>query len=101
MSRDNREWCQQAGVTQLVECNLAKVDVAGSNPVSRSISSTYRTSPNRNTALPMPKVDVYLKIELDLDADEKPEKIAQELCKQVRKVYSVRAADVSSIVPRD
>jgi hypothetical protein len=28
---------QSAGVTQLVECNLAKVDVAGSNPVSRSI----------------------------------------------------------------
>ncbi len=27
----------QAGVTQLVECDLAKVDVAGSNPVSRSI----------------------------------------------------------------
>ena len=26
-----------AGVTQLVECDLAKVDVAGSNPVSRSI----------------------------------------------------------------
>src|SRR5580700_6319310 len=28
-----------AGVTQLVECDLAKVDVAGSNPVSRSIPS--------------------------------------------------------------
>ena len=28
----------RAGVTQLVECDLAKVDVAGSNPVSRSIS---------------------------------------------------------------
>jgi hypothetical protein len=27
----------RAGVTQLVECDLAKVDVAGSNPVSRSI----------------------------------------------------------------
>ncbi len=25
-----------AGVAQLVECNLAKVDVAGSSPVSRS-----------------------------------------------------------------
>ena len=25
-----------AGITQLVECNLAKVDVAGSSPVSRS-----------------------------------------------------------------
>ncbi len=30
-----------AGVTQLVECNLAKVDVAGSNPVSRSLAG-YR-----------------------------------------------------------
>ena len=29
--------CPRAGVTQLVECDLAKVDVAGSNPVSRSI----------------------------------------------------------------
>ena len=28
----------RAGVTQLVECDLAKVDVAGSNPVSRSIN---------------------------------------------------------------
>lgn len=26
-----------AGVTQLVECNLAKVDVEGSNPFARSI----------------------------------------------------------------
>ncbi len=25
-----------AGLTQLVECNLPKVEVAGSNPVSRS-----------------------------------------------------------------
>ena len=31
-----------AGVTQLVECDLAKVDVAGSNPVSRSISNPNR-----------------------------------------------------------
>jgi hypothetical protein len=31
-----------AGVTQLVECNLAKVDVAGSNPVSRSKSKIVR-----------------------------------------------------------
>ena len=39
-TRDN--WVLQpvAGVTQLVECDLAKVDVAGSNPVSRSIPGT-------------------------------------------------------------
>ena len=30
------EFSSRAGVTQLVECDLAKVDVAGSNPVSRS-----------------------------------------------------------------
>ena len=28
------------------------------------------------------KIDLYLKIELDLDEDEKPEKIAQEICRQ-------------------
>jgi hypothetical protein len=32
------EVSNRAGVTQLVECDLAKVDVAGSNPVSRSIN---------------------------------------------------------------
>jgi hypothetical protein len=37
MAREN-ESRTRAGVTQLVECNLAKVDVAGSNPVSRSNS---------------------------------------------------------------
>src|ERR1700752_113828 len=35
----------QAGVTQLVECNLAKVDVAGSNPVSRSNSPGIHLRP--------------------------------------------------------
>jgi hypothetical protein len=38
-------WKRSAGVTQLVECDLAKVDVAGSNPVSRS-------SPNSPVAQP-------------------------------------------------
>ena len=33
--KDNGSF-RRAGVTQLVECDLAKVDVAGSNPVSRS-----------------------------------------------------------------
>ena len=40
----------RAGVTQLVECDLAKVDVAGSNPVSRSIpanNSAARLYANR------------------------------------------------------
>src|SRR6478735_3690903 len=38
---------ESAGVTQLVECDLAKVDVAGSNPVSRS---NLHCGPNRYCA---------------------------------------------------
>ena len=47
---------QIAGVTQLVECDLAKVDVAGSNPVSRSILSRgpFETA---KSARPVPKSD--------------------------------------------
>ena len=33
-----------AGVTQLVECQLPKLDVAGSNPVARSLSSPLQES---------------------------------------------------------
>ena len=40
---------RDAGVTQLVECNLAKVDVAGSNPVSRSNSPSQGTCPPGST----------------------------------------------------
>ncbi len=42
------EWLQ-AGVTQLVECDLAKVDVAGSSPVSRSTSQAAVLPPVSRT----------------------------------------------------
>ena len=35
----------------MVECNLAKVDVAGSSPVSRSNRSNIRTAKNRGPFL--------------------------------------------------
>ena len=45
-----------AGVTQLVECDLAKVDVAGSNPVSRSKFPTesrfWPDFPNETNGVP-------------------------------------------------
>lgn len=49
----------------------------------------------------MPRTDVYLKVELDLDPQENPERIASELVRLIRKVYSVRHAEVSSIMPRE
>ncbi len=44
---------------------------------------------------------MYLKVELVLDDKEKPERLAAEICRVIRRVYGVRAAEVSSIIERD
>ncbi len=49
----------------------------------------------------MPRTDVYIKIELDIDEKEKPERVANEICRLIRKVYGVRSAEVSSMVERE
>jgi hypothetical protein len=49
----------------------------------------------------MLRSDVYIKVELDVDEKEKPERVAAEICRLIRKVYGVRHAEVSSIVERD
>jgi len=49
----------------------------------------------------MPRTDVYLKIELDVDEKEKPERLATEICRQIRKIYGVRAAEVTNMVDRE
>jgi hypothetical protein len=49
----------------------------------------------------MQRIDVYIKVELDLDDREKPERVAQDVCRMVRKVYGVRSAEVSSMVERE
>ncbi len=49
----------------------------------------------------MRRIDVYLKVELDLDPKESPERVAAEICRMVNRVYGVRKAEVSSIMPRE
>jgi hypothetical protein len=49
----------------------------------------------------MRRTDVYIKVEVELDDKEKPERVANELCRVVRKVYGVRGAEVSAMVERD
>ncbi len=46
------------------------------------------------------RTDVYLKIVVEHDPPDTPQKIAAEICRQVEKVYSVRRAEISSIVSR-
>jgi hypothetical protein len=49
----------------------------------------------------MPRTDVYLKVELDLGEQEDVERVAREIIRTIKRVYSVRNAEVSSIMPRE
>ncbi len=49
----------------------------------------------------MERVDLYIKVTVDLDEDEQPERVAAELCRQLEKQYVVRAAELSSITERE
>ena len=48
----------------------------------------------------MARIDLYLKLELDHESDEKPERIASEICRQLLKMYGVRTAEVSNMITR-
>ncbi|MFL6451065.1 MAG: hypothetical protein ACJ746_25810 [Bryobacteraceae bacterium] len=49
----------------------------------------------------MQRVDLYIKVEVDVDEEEKPERIASEICRQLEKLYVVRSAELSHIQTRD
>jgi hypothetical protein len=53
----------------------------------------------------MPRTDVYLKVVVDLPETgkerEKPQRIAEEICRLISRVYGVRSAEVSSIMERE
>lgn len=49
----------------------------------------------------MQRLDLYIKVEVELDEDEKPERVANEICKQIEKIYVVRSAELSNAVSRE
>jgi phosphoribosylformylglycinamidine (FGAM) synthase PurS component len=49
----------------------------------------------------MKRVDLYLKVEVEIDEDEKPEKVADEICRQIQKNVVVRTAEFSNAVTRE
>jgi hypothetical protein len=48
----------------------------------------------------MPRTDLYLKVVVDHDAEDEPEKLAGEICRLIQKTYGVRSAELSSFVTR-
>lgn len=49
----------------------------------------------------MQRVDLYVKVELELEDDETPERLASEICRQLEKLYGVRSAEVSNSIARE
>ena len=49
----------------------------------------------------MKRVDLYLKVTVELDEEEKPERVAGEICRQLEKLYVVRSAELSSVATRE
>jgi hypothetical protein len=49
----------------------------------------------------MKRVDLYIKVQVELDEDEKPERVAGEICRQIEKIYVVRSAELSNAVARE
>lgn len=49
----------------------------------------------------MQRVDLYIKVEVELDEDEKPEQVAAEICRQIEKIYVVHSAELSSTITRE
>ena len=49
----------------------------------------------------MPKSDLFFKIEIEHDEEERPERLGEEICRQLMKFYGVRSAELSSFTTSD
>ena len=49
----------------------------------------------------MARFDIHLKIQMEIKADEKPDKLAGELCRQLLKLYGVRSAEMVNYVQHE
>ena len=48
----------------------------------------------------MPRTDLFLKVVIEHDEMDTPERLARELCRQIEKVYGVRSAELSNFITR-
>ncbi|MGH9657159.1 MAG: hypothetical protein ACRD96_01375 [Bryobacteraceae bacterium] len=47
------------------------------------------------------RAHMFVKVEIEHDRGENLEKLGQEICRQILKLYPVRSAEVSSVTPLD
>lgn len=46
----------------------------------------------------MKAIDLYLKVEVDLEDGEEEERVAKEILRTIQKVYGVRRAELSNVI---
>ena len=44
----------------------------------------------------MSRSNLFIKVEVEHDSDEQPQRIGEEICRQLMKLYGVREAELSS-----
>jgi hypothetical protein len=49
----------------------------------------------------MHRTNLFFKVEIEHDDQEQPERLGQEICRQLIKIYGVRAAELSSFTPAE
>ncbi len=49
----------------------------------------------------MSRANLFLKLEIEHDPEEKPDRIGEEICRQLLKFYAVRSAELSSFTSLD
>ncbi len=47
------------------------------------------------------RANLFIKVEVDYDSKEAPEKLAEHICRQIQKVYGVRNAELSHVTPEE
>ena len=45
------------------------------------------------------RTNLFIKVVVEHDSSEKPEKLGNEICRQIEKVFVVRTAELSSYAP--
>ena len=49
----------------------------------------------------MKRTNLFLKVEVEHDAEEDPGRLAREICRHLQKLYGVRTVEVSSVTTSD
>jgi hypothetical protein len=110
----NARFLQKSALQRTIDRNFAPCSAAlrtnigadaGAMPAGTPLFAKLTKDTHRETSLSyhreMPRTDVYLKVEIDIDDEEQPERLAGEICRQIQKIYGVRSAEVSSIVEKE